>query len=83
MFRKLQIAVARGQVSDALALWDTPGFGDSVRLARRLAQHAAALRRHRFAQRRFLHRAADAGYRLVEHAGDAAAATQVPTVLGR
>jgi len=24
---------------DRLALWDTPGFGDSARLARRLAQH--------------------------------------------
>ncbi|MEO8739818.1 MAG: DUF3482 domain-containing protein [Casimicrobiaceae bacterium] len=24
---------------DALVLWDTPGFGDSARLARRLAQH--------------------------------------------
>ena len=25
---------------DALILWDTPGFGDSARLARRLAQHS-------------------------------------------
>lgn len=28
---------------DALALWDTPGFGDSVRLAKRLAQAGNAL----------------------------------------
>jgi hypothetical protein len=34
------IATAEG---DALELWDTPGFGDSVRLARRLAQRGNAL----------------------------------------
>ena len=28
---------------DVLELWDTPGFGDSVRLAKRLAQGASPL----------------------------------------
>ncbi len=28
---------------DALVLWDTPGFGDSARLARRLAQHSSPI----------------------------------------
>ena len=34
------LATAAG---DALELWDTPGFGDSVRLARRLAQRGNPL----------------------------------------
>jgi len=38
-----RFTLAETPSGDALELWDTPGFGDSVRLARRLAQRGNAL----------------------------------------